>query len=155
MCGKLFVLLLLLLPLLLLGAEQQYLITESQMLNIEKSLEKLEQDRQSWQQQAHSSHQRLKESDQRLEASDQRLEALEKLAETLNRQLAEERIRYRILEQSFSRYENSHTKERNEMAAKIIRLETSNKLKDKLLIGAGIVLFLIIGIPIIFRRLKG
>jgi predicted RNase H-like nuclease (RuvC/YqgF family) len=61
-----------------------YLISETELQSIEASLERLETDRQSWELQARE---------------------LKNEAKSLNYQLAEERRRYRTLEQSFNEYE--------------------------------------------------
>jgi hypothetical protein len=61
-----------------------YLISETELRNIEKSLGRLEADRRGWELQARG---------------------LKSEAGNLNNQLAEERRRYRALEQSFNKYE--------------------------------------------------
>jgi chromosome segregation ATPase len=148
MCGKLFLYMFfaLLLP-AALGAEQQYLVSETQLRNLEMSAQKSEQDRQNWQQQARG----LKN-----EAGALNSEAVELRngSEALNAQLRKEREQYRTLRTSFSKYAASQLKEKNETAAKIARLETAGKFKDKLLVFAGTALLLAIAVPLVFRRLR-
>jgi hypothetical protein len=148
MCVKLFLgfCLSLLLPVLAPAAEQQYLVSESQLRNLETLQQRSEQDRQSWQQQAHILNQSS-------EALEQRLEVSEKRAETLNSQLRGERELTKKWQKSYEQSEISHTTEKSEMTAKIIRLETANKFKDKLLIAAGIVLFMIVAVPLAYKLL--
>jgi Skp family chaperone for outer membrane proteins len=137
---------LLFLPVSVPGAEQQYLISETQLQSLETLVQKSEQDRRSWESQAHGLNQKL-------EASDQKLGASEKLAETLNSQLRQERELTRKWQNSYEQSEINHTKEKGEMAAKIIRLETTNKLKDKLLIVLGVGMFLAVAIPHVLKKL--
>jgi hypothetical protein len=143
MCKKsLLVCFVLLCSVVSLAAEQQYRISESQLQSIETLLEKLERDRQSW----------------ALQAQGLRLEA-----ESLNVLLAREREQYRILEQSFNRYETSQS----EKAAKLmLELETARLEKERYKRAAGIrlaviislagVLFLVSGIMVyrFFRKPK-
>jgi chromosome segregation ATPase len=89
MCAKLYFIWFLLIWLCLSapavqGEEQYYLISETELRSIETSLGRLETDRQSWESQARG---------------------LRNEAGNLNNQLAGERRQYRILEQSFNRYE--------------------------------------------------
>jgi len=110
----------------LMGAEQQYLITESQLKNIEALVEKSELDRQNWESQARGLRNKA--------------ENLESEAASLNAQLAQERIQYWNLERSFNRLEANKSRENQEKDTKILNLTESNvQLWKAVFIMSGII----------------
>ena len=109
--------------------EQWFLISETELQSIETSLGRLETDRQSWESQARG---------------------LRNEAENLNRQLSEERVQYRILEQSFNEYERDQLAQlslKNGEIAELKQTVADERLETAKYKGVAMIrLFIIIGL---------
>ena len=135
-------LLLFFLPVALLAAEQQYLITETQLQSIEKFLAKLETDRRNWESQA---------------------AGLRNEAASLNDQLRQERERYKTLEISYNKSEASRSEQitrlSSEAAAeraekKRYKRSAANRLVWIIALVSVVALFLVYKVYRFFRPLK-